>query len=403
MQFAIHSDNLERLHKKMDRIRTKCEKYGCDFVYDELGEEFRKVKDESGNISTQRFIIVECEGTAKVNGWKFVATIDHTEKGNVIRKISDEVEIPDKYRTAEPVCEHCNSKRHRKDTYIVYNEDTGEFKQVGSTCLCEFTGGFSAEVAASYISLFNSLIELESPYSGSSVTQYFKVRDILKYAVDYVDNLGYASTTFADGDYNPDSTKSKVIDAICYDRGRADRYQKESVESYREKFGYNFDSINVSSRVDTILDYFKKADEDSDYMNNLKVIANLEYVEERNIGYTVSMVISYNKHLEYIQRKADRERQLEAEATTSVHLGSEKDRITVYVKKVSTVTFWENQYGITIRYKIEDENGNILMWDSSTGIDSEKEVEKITGTIKKLDEFRGVKQTWITRCKVAYK
>ena len=164
MQFAIHVDNLDRLHKKMDRIRTKCEKYGCDFVYNEIGEEFRDVKDENGYVHAERFVIVECEGTAKIHGWRFVATVDHTEKGNIIRKMTDDIEVPERYRTSEPICEHCHSRRHRKDTYIVYNEKTDEFKQVGSTCLCDFTGGLSAEVAASYISLFEflSLIFLRS-------------------------------------------------------------------------------------------------------------------------------------------------------------------------------------------------------------------------------------------------
>ena len=49
------------------------------------------------------------------------------------------------------------------------------------------------------------------------------------------------------------------------------------------------------------------------------------------------------------------------------------------------------------------------MWDSSTGIclgqhedGTYRNVVSIIGTVKKHDEFRGVKQTWLTRCKVIY-
>ena len=41
------------------------------------------------------------------------------------------------------------------------------------------------------------------------------------------------------------------------------------------------------------------------------------------------------------------------------------------------------------------------MWDSSSGI-HDIPIKSITGTVKKLDEFRGVKQTWLTRCRVEY-
>ena len=92
--FRIHESNIDRLTKKLTRIRNKCHKYGCDFHYEEVGEEFVEydchdkiagtnvyLNDDKKEI--RRFIIVEAEGTAKVNGWQFAATIDHTESGKI--------------------------------------------------------------------------------------------------------------------------------------------------------------------------------------------------------------------------------------------------------------------------------------------------------------------------------
>lgn len=403
MKFNIHEANLERLQKKVNRIRNKCVKYGCDFRYEEVGEEFVEREDENGQKYIDRYVVVDCEGTAKVNGWRFAATIDHFETGNIIRKMIDDIEVPERYYTAAPECEHCHSRRHRKDTYLVYNDETKEFKQVGSSCLCDFTNGFSAEAAASYISLFDALMEFEAPGDGYTRKTWFEIRDVLRYAVDYVNHLGYASSTWPDGSYNPDSTKSNVMDALDVDRNRSDKYQRERVADYRFKYGTHFKDDEVGEEVEKILAYFKENTETGDYMHNLQVLANSDYVDGRNLGYTVSMVATYNRH---IQKVIERERKASAHAVeveASGYIGEVGQRVEVVdVSSIEAITYWENQYGTTIRYKIVDKSGNVIMWDSSTYIDTDKDVKSIKGTVKKLDTFRDVKQTWLTRCRVAY-
>lgn len=141
MKYAIYEGNLDRLEKKLKRIFNKCKAYGCDFHYEQTGEEFRELKDEKGNKYTARFVLVEAEGTAVINDWEFVAELEHTEKGNIITGVAG-IEVPERYYTTTPVCEHCNSKRYRKNTYIVRNKTTGEFKQVGKSCLCNHSKGF---------------------------------------------------------------------------------------------------------------------------------------------------------------------------------------------------------------------------------------------------------------------
>lgn len=80
MKYAIYEGNLDRLEKKLKRIFNKCKAYGCDFHYEQTGEEFRELKDEKGNKYTARFVLVEAEGTAVINDWEFVAELEHTEK-----------------------------------------------------------------------------------------------------------------------------------------------------------------------------------------------------------------------------------------------------------------------------------------------------------------------------------
>lgn len=107
MKYAIYEGNLDRLEKKLKRIFNKCKAYGCDFHYEQTGEEFRELKDEKGNKYTARFVLVEAEGTAVINDWEFVAELEHTEKGNIITGVAG-IEVPERYYTTTPVCEHCN-------------------------------------------------------------------------------------------------------------------------------------------------------------------------------------------------------------------------------------------------------------------------------------------------------
>lgn len=194
MKYAIYEGNLDRLEKKLKRIFNKCKAYGCDFHYEQTGEEFRELKDEKGNKYTARFVLVEAEGTAVINDWEFVAELEHTEKGNIITGVAG-IEVPERYYTTTPVCEHCNSKRYRKNTYIVRNKTTGEFKQVGKSCLKDFTHGMSAEAVTQYMSLFDTLIEGETPEPGCSYQRYVNTKEYLSYVAETIRHFGYTRTS----------------------------------------------------------------------------------------------------------------------------------------------------------------------------------------------------------------
>lgn len=151
-QYAIYEENFDRLQKKITTIANKCRKFGCEFKFEVVGSEIRKVTDDEGNQRNCRFILVEAEGTAKLNNWEFIASIEHKEGGNIIRTFNKDAEIPTRYFTSDPICEHCNSKRRRNKTCLVRNTVTSEWKQVGLSCLKDFTCGLSAEDVTRYIS-----------------------------------------------------------------------------------------------------------------------------------------------------------------------------------------------------------------------------------------------------------
>ncbi len=68
--------------------------------------------------------------------------------------------------------------------------------------------------------------------------------------------------------------------------------------------------------------------------------------------------------------------------------------------KVVGVYGTEGFYGHTDIVKFRDSEGNLFAWFASgyTGLERDDRMA-IKGTIKKHDEYRGIKQTILTRCK----
>lgn len=393
--FAIYEGNMERLEKKIKSIRNKCNKYGCDFHYAEVGEEFRTVKNEDGQEYTARFVLVEAEGVAVVNGWKFIASVEHTEKGNIINKACD-IEVPERYYTSDPICEHCNSKRYRRDTFIVMNEETGEFKQVGKSCLKDFTRGMSAEGVAQYTALFEELIEGEAP-CGGGFERYYPVKEFLMYVAETIKHFGYVRTQDSGR-----STRDRAFDYYMMEHNG--RFLKDEERRLREEMqSVSFDANGNTEFAENALAWLNTQEEDNNYMHNLKTACSLEYTSYRNLGILTSLYPTYNRELEYQAEKAEQERQRalqQASEQNSTYIGNVGDRIEIDVHSFECVTSWETMYGVTRVYKIVDTNGNVYTWKTSNYI-SEDVIAKVKGTVKSHNEYRGIKQTEITRCKVA--
>lgn len=392
MKYAIFEGNMERLEKKLLRIYNKCKAYGCEFHYKITGETFKELKDGKGRPYTARFIIVEAEGVAIVNNWEFVASVEHTENGNIFSGILG-VEVPSRYYTSKPVCEHCNTNRYRKYTYIVRNKETGEFKQVGKSCLKDFTHGMSAEAITQYISLFDTLIEGEAPDPEGHIEHYLAKEEYLKYAAETIRHFGYIKTT----DENMRSTAQTAMDFYEAERGRA--VSKEYMEHLRkemDKVNFDINSPETVQEVKDALEWISNQPEHNNYMHNLKTACSLEYITCKNFGLLASLFPTYNKDLEIVKKK----KATLPDESNSEYVGNVGDRINIKVKYVKCVTGWETEYGTTRIYKIIGQDGNVYTWKTGKLVDESFNEMSIKGTVKAHTEYKGIKQTEITRCQV---
>ena len=132
------------------------------------------------------------------------------------------------------------------------------------------------------------------------------------------------------------------------------------------------------------------------YLHNLKISVAGEFISFRNTGFAASLIPAYQKEIEKIEFQK-KEKELKAKSN---FYGNIKDKIEKELTLQKVFTF-ETDFGLCRIYKFVDVEGNIFVWKTSKYIAKEEGEEvKIKGTIKDHSEYRGEKQTVLTRCKI---
>lgn len=382
-KYLIPVNQIEDLEKKIKSIKNK----GAKIVF-EIGKEV--VKDYSPKVGPKmgiRCFEVEVEGEYKINDWTFVGTIQHNSSGNIIRSIGNSYEglIPTKYRTSSPECEHCHRIRDRKDTYLVYNEKTKEFKQVGRNCLMGYTNGISAEFCASLVDVFAYISKLENPQDeqfkdefmsmfmrGASGSKELDTKEIKPIIFGYVKKFGYISKETA-----------RTLVQIIF-----------SAEKNPTKEA-------TADEIKEMDDWVKSVDTSkSDYMWNAQVAWTKNYSTYRDIALLASFVSTFLKD------KIEREKR--AGANNNEYVGNIGDKITItdikdvrvlYVKDGGRYSYYADDTSV---YEIIDGKGHTFIWATTADInfDSGRGVYEISATVKSHKEYKGTKQTVVTRGKV---
>ena len=116
----------------------------------------------------------------------------------------------------------------------------------------------------------------------------------------------------------------------------------------------------------------------------------------------------YNSQNKWAQFKEDakaivsrRMIELKGPSTSVYYPGTERERIHNITAKVDNIRGFEGLYGYTTVYTFTSEN-YVFVWMTSK-CDPNLTIGKtinLTGTIKKFDEYMGVKNTYLTRCSI---
>lgn len=387
MTYEILEANFPRLKKQLTKIKNKCLKYGCDFEYKEVGVVYKPVVQHGMTIDA-KYIVVEVDGMAIINDWEFAGVIEHLPSGNIVKSAGARY-IPPHFATAPCMCEHCNSIRDRKDTYIVHNVVTDEFKQVGKSCLKDFTHGLSAEMAARYISLFDTLIQGEAPYEGVHIPPQYELNELLLIIAETIRKFGYRkSEEYSEGTAGMSVSFYNTIHGWYGPQKIA--YHKERMD----KVGFDAYADENRILIDCVKQWINDQSSDNMYFHNLQTLLKEEYVTSSRASILASAFPAYQKAIEKIKEE---EEEL-AKCGESEYVGKIDDKIEVIVKEFDLLTGWATDFGDVYLYRFISNDNNIFIWKTSKSLP--EKITKIKGTVRDHSEYRGKKQTVLTRCRV---
>ena len=398
--YWVPVESLPPLKTKINRLQrraTKCASSPITFtITDELVTLF--VREFRGTQIFQDFCKVVVRGEPpKYNGWKLVARLLHpaqsgAETGNIINNVPGE-DCPKSYRTVSSGCAHCGKGWiYRRDTYIVKSE-AGEYKQVGSNCIADFLGHQNPEQVAAQFSLWTDIAESFGfnpedddfdDYEGSfrrGVTLVSTSR-VLELVAAHHRVYGWTTKAQAEKDESKRPSLYGVLTALFP----------------RTKEDHAFAATIVPDDADKelagkALEWIASIDPQTDdtYLYNLRTLCASTTVGTRTIGQVCSVISAYRRAMGQIQARKHA-------SETTAHIGTVGEKITTDVTVVSVRSF-EGQFGPRHMNRFADEDGNTLIWWTGTRTFDEGEAVRIAGTVKKHGEYKGYKQTELTRVK----
>ena len=377
--YNIPEANFKKFEEAIAKLSRKAEKL--------MGESISPIifgyhmEDQPDGTQIKVYEVLLGGPKAKLAGWEFLASIDHSNKelGNLVRVLPGKT-VAAHYRHVGSDCDHCKVNRFRRDTFVVENTDTHEVKQVGRSCLKDFLGHENPEKIAKLAELLGYADEVARGYRNSQGgdRRYIDLETYLAHVAKLVRERGYYVTRKMAQEKDMDSTAGSALSLMNYTR--------KVVEEYPTEDDYQL--------ANAAIDWAQNLGEDgkilNDYEHNIHVIAASGAIEFRSTGFAASIVNAYyREHGLYEKRnKID-----------SQFVGVIGERLEADVE-VNLVKAIEGAYGWTYLHKMVTPDGNLFTTFASKKLADEGQKVHIKATVKNHEEYKGMKQTIVTRVKV---
>lgn len=390
-EFVIPKSRMEELNKRLKKIKDKCEKYNCAFNIRQIDEITKIMISDMGIKYEIRLVKIEVQGTAIINGWKFIGMLEHLEKGNLFKACWGN-NIPEKYRNQKGICEHCGSNRRRKKTYIIQNIKSGEFKQVGGACLKDYTQGWSAEKVASMMEFIETLETMSQERINYDEEYARKAR---------VFNTGYAvKMAFLLKDRGVAYRNRNGEDVPSYNLllgllKKEEVYDKNIRKIYDRIGVYESKHVDMGKYESAIKEYMNQevTDTSSEYLKNVRVLLRNEYCSLNNLGLIAYLPYAVEK---YIESKKEESIKRDGESEWLYNVGDKVELKHCYIRELYRGKNWYSG-NMDITYRII-QGCNVYIWRTTKVIKSGN--YDVKGTVKDNTLYHGEKQTYLTRCKV---
>ena len=181
-------------------------------------------------------------------------------------------------------CDHCRTVRPaRRHLYAVRHRDSGETKQVGSTCVKDFTGWDRQPV---FLAETEVLAELEREVGGGE--DAFTAVYVVSVAIAAVDGAGWVSRSLA-ADLGRKATADLVVDFLV-GRGASGEAARVLLEPRLPAA-----MAQAPNVIETVV--AELAGESDGYAANLVAVLSAEAVTVREVGLLASAPAAYQRIL----------------------------------------------------------------------------------------------------------
>lgn len=374
--------------------------------------------------------LVKIENPAfSIKGWTVEAVVKPLSgtKATIITKVGKAGDMPDRLRHTGMHCDHCGTDRDRSFVVALRNDKSGNWKQVGGSCLADFTGKSASNLASSTSFLANWWKQGDDEGMGESEhiprgKLYHDPDHVLAAALYVVEQTGeYVSKSKAE-EQMVMSTSHEVGELLAKG-GKA----REILTP---------DRLKKVAQIRAWLRSLPAHSGDS-YMDNLAALGQADAVGGNHLGLLVSAVAGFER----MQRvKAEEERRAKAPADAG-HFGKPGDKIgrkaskadreagvtehpaqRVKVTRIHNYTqsvFRAGRHSLESRSIVEAENadGHRFVWHTSGGPTHANLVDNVPNELQQIapgetfdmvatvhpdpdkahSEFKGRKQTQIQR------
>ena len=397
--YKCFKSDFEDLTKRINRITKKLTTHNKKWTFEVITETIEEVSvidyrnidnvpmwqfkpKNKGKIAVDVISYTFEMESLKLGEYEVIAVLEHNaiqdSQENLIHVIKEGITIPLQYRTVKSICEHCNSDRQRNKT-VLLQDNTGTIKQVGTTCIKEYTGIDGTDIINNYMDIHNICItEVNVDYD--KIGNYPKYTSTLNY-------LAACIQLITESGYSKEVTKYKAWEIA---------EQSNPDKKYIDK-------------AQQVINYFKNQTftESQDFLNNIKLYLSQEYTKIS--GFIAYAYIAYEKQLEYEAKKQAEQ----ANKKQSEFVGNIGDKIQIELtlkKRIAYETNYTYYGGTSYIYIFEDKEGNSYKWNSANFLEkvinneciaiNEGDSLILKGSIKAQEEYKGIKQTVLTRCKL---
>jgi hypothetical protein len=387
-----------------------------------------------------------------LNNWKVLGMIEKNPETNsfTLTSFNEKTPVPVEYRDADPCkCDHCNTNRGRNSTFILKNEDDNELMQVGKSCMKDFVDDKELEMLIFYSQLEEVVRDFDPDSIGNSegILNIYPKKEYLAAISCYMRHEnGYRSYKNADF-YDRAPHTSMVAKHMLNGADLASYVSNIKRNLFDDKEGLKvvddyYDLVTSLKptdddyvRAEKTLTYFKdnppeKTDNEF-YYNMHSVITNDSIFLYKGESGRVSYAIEYyDQEIKRTLRDELMKNRKEKALSVPDFIGEDKTQFEEIEVKFTGFkeSFDEDYYGNMVYNNIffmETQDGRMLRWKASNSgrpecfsdekaYPSEDSVKlaikdavdrgeplwvTIKGNVSRLNEYNGVKKTFINRVK----